>query len=160
MTSCLALPFLLPCLPALLVFCCGSVRPIPLYLPSLDCLQIDFTIPTAIIFGNEKTGVSPEALAMADLQVKIPMSGFSESFNVSVAAALAFYQAREDRIRRQVTRALLSLLVAVCSPRAPRFLDTRKMRLVWFGYVSLGRGRTSGIRPRRVLGSCRGFTAI
>jgi len=36
----------------------------------------------------------------ADLCVEIPMVGFVESYNVSVAAALVMWTAREDRIRR------------------------------------------------------------
>jgi len=45
-------------------------------------------LPTAVVFGNELAGVSREALEMADGEVTIPMAGFSESLNVSVAATL------------------------------------------------------------------------
>lgn len=41
-----------------------------------------------------------QAVAEADVCLTIPMAGFVESFNVSVAAALVMWQAREDRIRR------------------------------------------------------------
>jgi tRNA (guanosine-2'-O-)-methyltransferase len=56
--------------------------------------SIDFSKPTAIVLGNEKDGVSPEMMAAVDGAVKIPMFGFSQSFNISVAAALLFYLAR------------------------------------------------------------------
>lgn len=46
----------------------------------------------AIVMGNEKDGVSPEMVSQADYKVIIPMSGFVQSFNISVAAALCFYQ--------------------------------------------------------------------
>jgi len=46
---------------------------------------------TALIFGSEQTGLSSEALAAADMFVKIPMYGFVESFNVSVSVALCLY---------------------------------------------------------------------
>jgi len=46
---------------------------------------------TALIFGSEQTGLSQEALDMADMYVKIPMYGFVESFNVSVSVALCLY---------------------------------------------------------------------
>jgi len=46
---------------------------------------------TALIFGSEQTGLSQEALEMADMYVKIPMYGFVESFNVSVSVALCLY---------------------------------------------------------------------
>jgi tRNA (guanosine-2'-O-)-methyltransferase len=38
--------------------------------------------------GNEHRGASEEAIALADGFLKIPMYGFTESYNVSVAAAL------------------------------------------------------------------------
>src|SRR5690606_15998404 len=44
--------------------------------------------PLAILFGTEQTGLSEKALEMADYYVKIPMVGFTESFNISVSAAL------------------------------------------------------------------------
>jgi tRNA (guanosine-2'-O-)-methyltransferase len=50
--------------------------------------------PTAIVLGNEGDGVSDEFLAAADARVTIPMAGFVESFNVSVAAALILATAR------------------------------------------------------------------
>jgi tRNA(Leu) C34 or U34 (ribose-2'-O)-methylase TrmL len=60
----------------------------------------DWTIPTAVILGNEREGVSEEAKAMADGGVYISMSGFTESLNVSVASALAMHHAAQDRRRR------------------------------------------------------------
>lgn len=44
--------------------------------------------PLALVFGTEKTGLSEIALAEADVHVRIPMYGFTESFNISVSAAL------------------------------------------------------------------------
>lgn len=61
----------------------------------------DFTIPTALVFGNELGGVSAELLEEADGTCIIPMSGFAQSFNISVAAATCLYHARSDRIARQ-----------------------------------------------------------
>ncbi len=46
----------------------------------------------ALLFGTEETGLTPEALAMADRFVRIPMFGLTESFNISVSAALCLYQ--------------------------------------------------------------------
>lgn len=57
--------------------------------------QVDFTQPFAIAFGNEKSGASPELIDMADATVYIPMQGFVQSFNISVAAALCFYHIRK-----------------------------------------------------------------
>ena len=60
----------------------------------------DWTVPTAVILGNEREGVSEEAKRMADGGVYISMSGFTESLNVSVASALAMHHAAQDRRRR------------------------------------------------------------
>ncbi len=46
----------------------------------------------AILFGTEMQGLSDEAIKMADEFVKIPMMGFTESFNISVSAAIILYE--------------------------------------------------------------------
>jgi tRNA (guanosine-2'-O-)-methyltransferase len=53
--------------------------------------EIDTQQPFTIFFGNEKKGASPELIALADETVFIPMRGFVQSFNISVAAAVALY---------------------------------------------------------------------
>jgi tRNA (guanosine-2'-O-)-methyltransferase len=42
----------------------------------------------AVVFGNEHRGVSPEMRDLADGTFSIPMCGFVESLNISVAAAI------------------------------------------------------------------------
>ena len=59
--------------------------------------EVDFSTPTATVLGNEKEGVSEEMLASADERVVIPMSGFAQSFNISVAAALSLYHISQAR---------------------------------------------------------------
>ena len=56
--------------------------------------EIDFSRPTALVFGNEEGGVSRAMREAADAACVIPLPGFTESFNVSVAAAVALYRAR------------------------------------------------------------------
>lgn len=56
--------------------------------------ELDFSRPMAIVLGNEKEGVSKEMVSECDGIFKIPMYGLSQSFNISVAAALIFYHAR------------------------------------------------------------------
>jgi len=60
----------------------GAYRP--------DTLPLDQ--PTAIVLGNEHLGVSEELQAVADDFLYIPMVGFSESLNISVAAAVCMEQ--------------------------------------------------------------------
>lgn len=67
---------------------------------SVSVCDVDWSKPTAFILGNEKHGVSEEAVAAADACIIIPMSGFVESFNVSVAAALVMWEAAQQRIRK------------------------------------------------------------
>lgn len=56
---------------------------------TLETLPLDK--PIALVLGNELTGLSDNALNQADAFVRIPMHGFTESFNISVSAALLLY---------------------------------------------------------------------
>ena len=68
--------------------CSPAAKPLTAY---------DFTKPTAIIMGNEHSGVSPELVPMVDGEVYIPMYGMVQSFNVSVASALMLSEASRQR---------------------------------------------------------------
>ena len=48
----------------------------------------------ALIIGEEVNGVSKELINISDITLEIPMFGEKESFNVSVAAAIALYHFR------------------------------------------------------------------
>lgn len=61
-------------------------------------LTVSAEHPLALVFGTEKHGLPQMAIEMADLLVKVPMFGFVESFNVSVATALSL-QALTQRLR-------------------------------------------------------------
>jgi tRNA (guanosine-2'-O-)-methyltransferase len=69
---------------------------------SLYSLRFDAKI--ALVFGNERFGVSPEALAAADGTFWIPMRGFTRSLNISAAAAISLSHAthwREEQLGRR-----------------------------------------------------------
>lgn len=53
---------------------------------------------TALVFGNERTGISEDMLRRCDGRVVIPMCGFTRSFNISVAAAMALYHVHRARL--------------------------------------------------------------
>jgi len=53
--------------------------------------EIDINHKLAIVFGTELEGLSDYALKNVDGMVRIPMSGFTESFNLSVSAALVTF---------------------------------------------------------------------
>jgi tRNA (guanosine-2'-O-)-methyltransferase len=46
----------------------------------------------ALLFGTEREGLSSYALEHADAFVKVPLYGFTESFNVSVCAGIVLYE--------------------------------------------------------------------
>lgn len=58
---------------------------------ALPLHEVPLDEPLALCFGNEKDGATQELLKLADKTVFIPMRGFVQSFNISVAAALCFY---------------------------------------------------------------------
>lgn len=60
---------------------------------------LDLSRPVALVFGTELTGLTQEAINGADGYVKIPMYGFTESFNISVCAALSLFSTTE-RMRK------------------------------------------------------------
>ncbi|HIE16014.1 MAG TPA: TrmH family RNA methyltransferase [Bacteroidales bacterium] len=62
---------------------------------------------TAIVFGQELRGLSQNSIAMADGFVRIPMYGFTESFNISVSAAIVL-KILTDKIRSEKIRWQLS----------------------------------------------------
>ncbi len=62
-----------------------------------DFRGVDYTLPTAILLGTERDGVSAEAEAHVDGSIAIPIMGAVESLNVSVAAAIILYEAQRQR---------------------------------------------------------------
>lgn len=54
--------------------------------------EINLSQPLVLLFGNEHQGISEEAAELADGKFYIPMYGFVQSFNISVAAALALQE--------------------------------------------------------------------
>lgn len=54
----------------------------------------------ALLFGTEKFGLTVEACSLADESIRIPMYGFTESFNISVSASLCLFHFTE-RIRAE-----------------------------------------------------------
>ena len=76
-------------------------RGFQVYVASMDGASTPEDLPAlskaALVFGNEKSGASAELCALADGRYKIPMHGFAQSLNVSVAAAISLYTATRGR---------------------------------------------------------------
>jgi len=60
-----------------------------------DLETIPLNQKIALAFGTELTGLSETALKYADGFLKIPMYGFTESYNISVSAALILFTLME-----------------------------------------------------------------
>lgn len=60
---------------------------------AVSLYSTDLTQSTALVFGNEHTGVSDEIRALADGNFIIPQVGMIQSLNISVACAVALYEA-------------------------------------------------------------------
>lgn len=64
---------------------------------AVDYVTCDYTKPTAFFIGNEGNGLTPEATAMADQKIIIPMQGQLESLNAAVSSAILMYEAARQR---------------------------------------------------------------
>ncbi|MFC2271558.1 MAG: TrmH family RNA methyltransferase [Capnocytophaga ochracea] len=65
--------------------------------------DFDISKKSAFFFGTEKEGLSQQVLSQADTYLKIPMVGFTESLNISVAVAIVLQQLTDKLRRSQVT---------------------------------------------------------
>ena len=59
--------------------------------------ELDAIAPAAFLIGNERDGLTAAARAACDVEFAIPMRGFSQSVNLSVATALCVYTHAERR---------------------------------------------------------------
>ncbi len=64
---------------------------------SKSIYEMDFTEPIALVFGNEKIGVSDEIRAQCDGNFIIPQVGMISSLNISVACAVTIYEAYRQK---------------------------------------------------------------
>ena len=92
--------------------------------------------PVVIWLGAELVGVSPEARAAADGVLTVPMRGFAQSLNVSVAAALSIRPVAE-RARAQHGDAAL--------------LPADEREAVWDHWLARERELRSGVDARNAL---------
>ncbi|GAB3587396.1 TrmH family RNA methyltransferase [Hymenobacter daeguensis] len=60
--------------------------------------EIDFTGPVAVLMGSEEDGISPDLLNLADVKLKVPMTGQIQSLNVGVAAGIMLFEVARQRV--------------------------------------------------------------
>ena len=65
--------------------------------PGKSLYDVDLTGSVALLFGNEKEGLSKTMLQAADSTITIPMAGMAASLNISVACAVTLYEAYRQR---------------------------------------------------------------
>ncbi len=58
--------------------------------------EVAYTFPTAIIVGNETSGVTKETLDASDAIVELPMWGVNKSLNVMVSLGIVLYEIMEQ----------------------------------------------------------------
>ncbi|MFZ4057840.1 MAG: TrmH family RNA methyltransferase [Ferruginibacter sp.] len=59
--------------------------------------ELDLTESVALVFGNEHSGVTEEAIQRADGNFIIPQVGIIKSLNISVACAVSVYEAYRQK---------------------------------------------------------------
>jgi len=62
--------------------------------------EADLTSRVAVVFGNERQGISSDAFRLVDGAIRIPMEGFVESLNVSVAASIVLHEIHRQRVAK------------------------------------------------------------
>jgi tRNA (guanosine-2'-O-)-methyltransferase len=83
--------------------------------------------PIALVIGNEKDGISDEMKKAVDIRIKIPMVGFSQSYNLSVASALCLFELYKKQTSKNLTDEQQTQLYANyllrCFERPERFFS-------------------------------------
>lgn len=64
---------------------------------AVSLYDLDLSASVALVFGNEKDGVSAELLSHCDGNFLIPQVGMAQSLNISVAAGVTLYEAYRQR---------------------------------------------------------------
>lgn len=76
---------------------------------AIDLYEVDFTQKLALVFGNERKGVTEEMLSLCDGNFLIPQTGIIQSLNISVACAISLYEAyRQKKIAGHYDKPSLS----------------------------------------------------
>lgn len=106
---------------------------------SVPLSELPLEEKTSLWFGTEEIGLSDQVLQQADAHVHIPMLGFTQSFNISVSAAICLYEIRNrmaasgpdpalsESEKRQIYRHWLRRTVKNCEILERSFLNDWKL---------------------------------
>lgn len=64
---------------------------------SVAYYEVDYSDPTALIFGGEAMGIPKDIDSYLDTRAQVPMPGGAESLNVGITAALFLFEAARQR---------------------------------------------------------------
>lgn len=64
---------------------------------ALPCDAADLTRPCLFVLGSEAFGVSDPVIKLADVRVRIPMTGLADSLNVAIAGSVLLYESLRQR---------------------------------------------------------------
>ena len=96
--------------------------------------DFDITKKSAFVFGVEKAGVSDDVMKNADGFLKIPMVGFTESLNISVAAAIILenltFKLRNSSVDWKLTNEEQKILYASWIEKTIKNVDEIKERFI------------------------------
>ena len=101
----------------------------------VDLNELKVDKPMALFFGSEKPGLTQTVLEEADIKIRIPMYGFTESYNVSVAVALILNKLvaemrkldTQDWQLSEEERREIKLLWILRTIQSPRFILKRHL---------------------------------
>jgi 23S rRNA (guanosine2251-2'-O)-methyltransferase len=63
----------------------------------INYTKVDYTIPIGIILGSEESGIATSNITKSDSTAKLPLTGKTNSLNVSVAAGIIMYEVIRQR---------------------------------------------------------------
>lgn len=61
-----------------------------------DYSKVDWSVPTAIVFGSEAHGLAESASGLADISISIPMEDEVESLNLAVSCGIILFEVRRS----------------------------------------------------------------
>ncbi len=74
------------------------------------CFQIDLTVPTLLLVGNEGRGIDPDWENFAIKKALIPQPGKAESLNVAVSAGILVYETVRQRLNMDTCKSKRALI--------------------------------------------------
>jgi len=111
--------------------------------------ELSFGGRVALVFGNEHRGVSDQALALCDARYAIPMLGFVQSLNVSVAAAISIATAVARRVEERGRHGDLPRAEADALRQRFYVLAVKQRARITKAEVAAARRERRGLRARR-----------